>query len=263
MLSPTALHRWWDFRFPCLSLKTTANGGNKLRRRTTPDLYWKCARHLRGRRVLSVITLWTASYGPIIYRAFCFHDQFCGNPEIGGSVSECCPSLCYFCNISLTVILLTWHKLSSNSVVFELWYESLKCVHSYELFWRKFNIKIATINIIGLLCHFIVFLYISCTGEADKSSARTEKKQPNVSVRMAQISFGALPCRKKKNLMTARVSMLLKSRAWPDMLPFNLCNKKRLAIRHMNRPLFPTTLSIPFHDIGKYVGLRTYQHPLV
>ena len=26
--------------------------------------------------------------------------------------------------------------------------------------------------------------------------------------------------------------------------------------------LFPTTLSIPSYDIGKYVGLRTYQHPL-
>jgi hypothetical protein len=37
----------------------------------------------------------------------------------------------------------------------------------------------------------------------------------------------------------------------PDMLPFNLCNKKRLAIRHMSRPLFPTTLSIPSYDIGK------------
>ena len=31
----------------------------------------------------------------------------------------------------------------------------------------------------------------------------------------------------------------------------------------MNRPLFPTTLSIPSYDIGKYVGLRTYQQPLV
>ena len=67
----------------------------------------------------------------------------------------------------------------------------------------------------------------------------------NVSVRMAWISFGTLPCRKKENLMTACVSMLLKSRALPDTLPFSLCNKKRLAIRHMNRPLFPTTLSIP------------------
>jgi len=50
--------------------------------------------------------------------------------------------------------------------------------------------------------------------------------------------------------MTARVSMLLKSRASPDMLPFSLCNKKILAIRHMNRLLFPTKLSIPSYDIG-------------
>jgi len=49
----------------------------------------------------------------------------------------------------------------------------------------------------------------------------------------------------KKILRAVRVSKLLKSRASPDMLPFSLCNKKRLAIRHMNRPLFPTTLSIP------------------
>ena len=49
----------------------------------------------------------------------------------------------------------------------------------------------------------------------------------------------------------ARVSMLLKSRASPDMLPFSLFNKKRLAIRNMNWPLFPTTLSIPSYDIGK------------
>jgi len=70
----------------------------------------------------------------------------------------------------------------------------------------------------------------------------------NVSCRMALIFFGALPCRKKK-LIIARVSMLLNSRASPDTLPFRLCNKKRLAIRRMNRPLFPTTLSIPSYDI--------------
>ena len=64
-------------------------------------------------------------------------------------------------------------------------------------------------------------------------------------------------------MMTARVSMLLKSRASPDMLLFSLCNKKRLAMRHMNRPLFPTTLSILSYDVGKEIGLRTYQHPLV
>ena len=55
----------------------------------------------------------------------------------------------------------------------------------------------------------------------------------------------------KKKLMTVRVSMLLKSCASPDMLPFSLCNKKRLAIRHRNRPLFPMTLLIPSYDIGK------------
>jgi len=60
-----------------------------------------------------------------------------------------------------------------------------------------------------------------------------------------------LALQEKKNSMAARVSMLLKLRASPDMLPFSLCNKKRVAIRHMNRPLFPTTLSIPSYDIAK------------
>ena len=60
--------------------------------------------------------------------------------------------------------------------------------------------------------------------------------------------LSVLPCKKKN--MTARVSLLLKLRASPDMLPFSFCKKKRLAIRHMNRPLFPTTLLIPSYDIG-------------
>ena len=58
------------------------------------------------------------------------------------------------------------------------------------------------------------------------------------------------PCR-NKNLMIARVSVLLKSRASPDMLPFSLHNKKIFAIRDMNRPLFPTTLMIPPYDIER------------
>ena len=66
-----------------------------------------------------------------------------------------------------------------------------------------------------------------------------------------------------KNLMTACVYTLLKLRASPDMLPFSLCNKKRLAIRHMYRFLFPTIRSIPSYNIGKCVGQRNYQHPLV
>ena len=81
---------------------------------------------------------------------------------------------------------------------------------------------------------------------------------------MAWISFGASPCRRgKNNLMRVLVSMLLKSRASPDMLRFIFCGKKRIAIRPMKRPLFPKTLSIPSNDIGKQVGLRIYKHPLL
>ena len=76
--------------------------------------------------------------------------------------------------------------------------------------------------------------------------------------------FPSAPCLAGKiSLMAARVSMMSKSRAPPEMLPFSLCNEKKLEIRHMNRPLFPKTLSILSHEIGKYVGLKTYQHPLV
>ena len=61
---------------------------------------------------------------------------------------------------------------------------------------------------------------------------------PNVSLRMAWISYGALPCRKKKNLMTACVSILLKSHALRDMLPFSLSNKKRLQFSTWTEPSF-------------------------
>ena len=72
-------------------------------------------------------------------------------------------------------------------------------------------------------------------------------------VRMAWIFFGALPCRKIK-YDSSRLHVVEIARvAWHAS--FSLRNNKRLAI--------PTTLSIPSYDIGKYVGLRTYQHPLV
>ena len=47
---------------------------------------------------------------------------------------------------------------------------------------------------------------------------------PNVSVRIAWISFWALPCREKK-IMIAHASMLFKLHASPDVLPFSLCEK--------------------------------------
>jgi len=88
---------------------------------------------------------------------------------------------------------------------------------------------------------------------------------PNVSVRMAWISFSAFPCR-KKNLMTAHVSMLLKSHALPDMLPFSLCNKKRREIQHMSRPPFSKNLILRHREVGQAKDLsapsRTLPHSL-
>jgi hypothetical protein len=90
---------------------------------------------------------------------------------------------------------------------------------------------------------------------------------PNVSVRMAWISFGALPFRKKKKKSkmddSSRLDVVELAHASPDLLPFSVCDKRRLAFQHMNRTLFPMTLSIPPYVIGKWVGLRTYRHPHV
>jgi len=62
--------------------------------------------------------------------------------------------------------------------------------------------------------------------------------------------------------MTAHVLMLLKLHALPDMLRFSLCNKKRLAIQHMNRPLFPTLIdSILQHwELGRAKDLTASPH---
>jgi len=53
---------------------------------------------------------------------------------------------------------------------------------------------------------------------ADKSLARPGSKQANVSVRMVSISFGALPCRKKKLDDSSRLDVVEIARV-PDMLP--------------------------------------------
>jgi len=55
---------------------------------------------------------------------------------------------------------------------------------------------------------------------ADKSLARPGRKQANVSVRMALISFGSLPCRgKKKNLDESSRLHVVEIAHVPDMLP--------------------------------------------
>ena len=68
---------------------------------------------------------------------------------------------------------------------------------------------------------------------ADKSLARPARKQANVSVRMAWISFGALSCRKKKT--------------WWHLASRCCWNRAR-----------------PWHAselVSFLVGLKTYQHP--
>ena len=58
----------------------------------------------------------------------------------------------------------------------------------------------------------------SAIQSADKSLARPGRKQANVSVRIAWISFGALPCRKKKKLDSSCHDVVEIMRI-PDMLP--------------------------------------------
>ena len=65
------------------------------------------------------------------------------------------------------------------------------------------------------------------------------------------------------NLMTARVSMLLKSRASPDMLPFSLCNKKKTCISaHEQTPLSNNTIDsfLRFGEVGRAKHLTATLH---
>jgi len=48
------------------------------------------------------------------------------------------------------------------------------------------------------LCTYTYRGYLTLYRGADKSLARPGRKQANVSVRIARIYFGVLPCRKKK-----------------------------------------------------------------
>jgi hypothetical protein len=48
--------------------------------------------------------------------------------------------------------------------------------------------------------------------------------------------------------------MLLKSCLSTDILTFSFCNKKRLAIRHIKRPLFAKTLQFHSRTLGSRSG---------
>jgi hypothetical protein len=78
---------------------------------------------------------------------------------------------------------------------------------------------------------------------------------------MAKNFLRRVALQKKKRKLDASSRLYVFEMAGARLLKtsFSLCNKKRLAIRHMNRSLFPTTLSISTYDKGKYVRLRNYQ----
>ena len=73
---------------------------------------------------------------------------------------------------------------------------------------------------------------------------------PNLSVRMAWISFGALPCKEGKTWWQF-ASRCCWNRARRLTCFLSASVTRKVAILHLNRPLFPTTLSIPSYDIGK------------
>ena len=98
------------------------------------------------------------------------------------------------------------------------------------------RVQDATWASIRYICLYTRHEYIRedmmCRG-ADRSLARPEGKQANVSVIMAWISFGALPCRKKKTWW-----QLASPCCWNNARPW-----------HASELVF------------FLVGLRTYQHP--
>ena len=51
------------------------------------------------------------------------------------------------------------------------------------------------------------------------------------------VNFPRRLAMQKKKIISAHISKYLKSPAMPDMLPFSLCKKKRLAFRHKKRRL--------------------------
>jgi len=94
---------------------------------------------------------------------------------------------------------------------------------------------------------------------ADKFLAKPGRKQANVCVRMAWISFGALPC-SKSNLMTAHVSMLLKSRG--SLTCFQACflpgRAKDLSAPRYIVLLYLITIDFRFRPHLRVVGRVRY-----
>jgi len=82
---------------------------------------------------------------------------------------------------------------------------------------NKTNIPINQ-KIWDLIIHCASSLHLLYRG-VDKSLARPRRKQANVSVRMVWMSFGALPCKKKKKLDDSSRLDVVEIAQVPDTLP--------------------------------------------
>jgi len=93
---------------------------------------------------------------------------------------------------------------------------------------------------------------------AEKTLTRPGSKQANISLKISWISFGALPCRKNKILITSRVSMLLKSRA--SLLCFQDCflpgRAKDVSAPRYKRCLFTWLSNSEFNALAPRFNIR-------
>jgi len=110
----------------------------------------------------------------------------------------------------MTFIIFTWHLI----LLAWLKYRALRSVGniSWPEMWEFHE------NCVSRILRYKNLLDRPWYRDADKSLARPGRKQANVSVRMVWISFGALPCRKKKTWWQLASRYCWNPRV-PDMLP--------------------------------------------
>jgi len=130
------------------------------------------------------------------------------------------------------------------------------CVESFESFFGVCSIYVKNSK---LIWNIVRKNWRTLYRGADKSLAWPGRKQSNISVRMAWISFGALPCM-KSNLMTGRVPMLLKSR--DSLTCFRACFLPGRA-KGLSEPLYIRTIMFKFVvlSLNTFYWLRMWHSP--
>jgi hypothetical protein len=104
------------------------------------------------------------------------------------------------------------------------------------------------------IIQYTVYLYANSSWRVEGTTKLLELQELTPSTVLRGCADKSLARLGIYSTYTTRSSIHFKSRASPDMLSFSLCNKKILAIRHMNRPLFPKKPSIPPYDSGNRSG---------